>query len=198
MSDDQRKPGDRHRPVLEGVAALVAVGLVVGLILTGVALAGTRLLGLGEAASAGGTSTERESMYVPRPKKTTDPDGPLITLHTESAQKKGKADSSANAKKAEKKPKKAEKEVITLSAGQTTVASFGQIDLTGIYPGGEGAVLQVQRFESGAWADFEATIPVSGETFSTYVQTGVSGVNRFRVIDRSTGKTSNEVRITVR
>ena len=39
-----------------------------------------------------------------------------------------------------------------------------QIDLTGVYPGGEGAILQVQRFEDGSWDDFPVAVSVSGET----------------------------------
>ncbi len=72
-----------------------------------------------------------------------------------------------------------------------------QVDLTGIYPGGEGAVLQVQRFTSGSWSDFPVTVSVSDETFSTYVQTSQSGKNRFRVVDTDSGRTSNEVTVTV-
>ncbi len=57
-----------------------------------------------------------------------------------------------------------------------------QIDLTGVYPGGEGAILQVQRFENGTWTDFPASpVSVSDQTFSTYVQTGQPGVQRFRM-----------------
>ena len=69
--------------------------------------------------------------------------------------------------------------------------------LTGVYPGGEGAVVQVQRFESGKWVDFPVDASVSGETFSTYVQTARTGVNRFRVRDTSGPDVSNEVRVTV-
>jgi hypothetical protein len=75
---------------------------------------------------------------------------------------------------------------------------MGQIDLTGTYPGGEGAILQVQRFENGSWQDFPASpVSVSDQTFSTYVQTGVPGLQRFRVVDTRTNKPSNEVRVTV-
>ena len=60
----------------------------------------------------------------------------------------------------------------------TKVRPGEPIDLTGVYPGGEGAVLRVQRLEDGAWVDFadgsvEAT--VSNETFSTYVVTERTG-----------------------
>ena len=73
-----------------------------------------------------------------------------------------------------------------------------QIDLTGVYPGGEGAILQVQRFENGGWTDFPASpVSVSDQTFSTYVQTGQPGIQRFRMLDTDTGEASNEVRVTV-
>ena len=72
-----------------------------------------------------------------------------------------------------------------------------QIDLTGVYPGGEGAILQVQRFTNGAWTDFPVTASVSNQTFSTYVQTSQAGVNRFRVVDTDTKLESNEVKVTV-
>ncbi|UMG94590.1 hypothetical protein [Nocardioides sp. TF02-7] len=55
----------------------------------------------------------------------------------------------------------------------------------------------MQRFEGGRWADFAATVPVSGETFSTYVQSAQTGVNRFRVVDNTSGEASNQVRIRV-
>ena len=71
------------------------------------------------------------------------------------------------------------------------------IDLTGSYVGGEGAILQVQQFEDGAWADFPVTVPVNGDSFTTYVQTGDTGLNRFRVVDSETGEESNEVRIQI-
>ena len=72
-----------------------------------------------------------------------------------------------------------------------------QIDLTGTYPTGEGAILQVQRFEAGAWQDFPVTMSVNGSTFATYVQTSRVGPNKFRVIDTETAKLSNEVTVTV-
>ena len=118
------------------------------------------------------------------------PSGPLVTLESDPSNgpKTGGAEESETAE-----PDR----VISLSAGQTAVGPMDQIDLTGVYPGGEGAILQVQRFEGGKWADFPVTISVSDETFATYVQTSQPGVNRFRVIDTADGATSNDVRVTI-
>ena len=139
---DRLMPDSEEHPVAAGLIALVGVGLAVGLIIGIVALVATRMMGLGgENASA--QTTSQESLYLPRPEKTTGPSGPLITL-----------------------------------------------DLTGVYPGGEGAILQVQRFTSGSWQAFPVTVSVSDETFATYVQTSQTGVNRFRVTDTDSGLTS--------
>ena len=76
---------------------------------------------------------------------------------------------------------------------------MARIDLTGSYPTGEGAVLQVQRATGPGddWVDFPVTVTVSGGQFSTYVQTGKAGPNRFRVIDTDTDLASNEVTVTI-
>ena len=191
MPDRETLESDGH-PVLAGLLALVGVGLAVGLIAGLAALAGTRILGLGDAAAVAET-TGGQSMYLPKPAKTTGESGPQITLEPdpESSGSTGKSEPSD-----EETTEKAE-EQISLSASQTEVAPMQQIDLTGVYPGGEGAILQVQRFTSGSWQDFPVTVSVSDETFTTYVQTSQAGVNRFRVIDTDTDEVSNEVRVRI-
>jgi len=187
-----RLEDNNDHPVAYGLLALIGVGVVVGLIVGLGALAGARVAGVGEE-SADASSGGEASMYLPKPEKTRPATGPDITLQP------GQESSSTNQTqpsdpKTTKKPKK----VISLSAAQTQVAPMQQIDLSGTYPGGEGAILQVQRFEGGGWEDFPASpVSVSDQTFSTYVLTGISGQQRFRVIDTGSGKTSNEVRVMV-
>ena len=181
---------ERH-PVAAGALALLGVTLVVGLIMGLAALAGARVLGLSDSSSSTGSDGEA-SMYLPKPEKTKANNQPEITLAP------GEESSSAHRPRERETTDKEPKRVISLSASQSEVAPMQQIDLTGTYPGGEGAILQVQRFENGSWQDFPASpVSVSDQTFSTYVQTGVPGVQRFRVVDTSTGKPSNEVRVTV-
>lgn len=188
MAERETLESEGH-PVLSGLLALVAVGLVVGLIAGLAALVGTRILGIGgESASA--DTTGNQSMYLPKPQKTTADSEPQITLAP------GDSATESSTPQDGQTTKKPEKE-ISLSASQTEVASMEQIDLTGVYPGGEGAILQVQRFTSGAWQDFPVTVSVSDETFSTYVQTSQAGLNRFRVVDTDTDLVSNEVRVTI-
>ncbi|HEU5107899.1 MAG TPA: hypothetical protein VFT95_05025 [Micromonosporaceae bacterium] len=183
---------ETDHPVAYGLLALVGVGVVVGLILGLGALAGAKVVGVG-GESAEGASGGEASMYLPKPEKTQPATGPEITLQPGQESSTNTAPSETETAK-DKKPKK----VISLSAAQTQVAPMEQIDLSGTYPGGEGAILQVQRFENGQWTDFPASpVSVSDQTFSTYVLTGIPGQQRFRMIDTGSGKTSNEVKVTV-
>ncbi len=179
------------RPVLSGLLALVGVGLAVGLIVGLAALIGTRMLGFGgETASA--ETTNNQSMYLPKPEKTEAEDGPLITLAPEPSSTDDETSQPSESETTEKA-----ENAISLSASQTEVAPMEQIDLTGVYPGGEGAILQVQRFTTGSWQDFPVTVSVSDETFATYVQTSQTGLTRFRVVDTDTERISNPVRVQI-
>lgn len=197
MAEDREDgPTDERHPVVAGLLALLAVGLTVGLVLGGAALAATKVIGVGDDDSASDDSTSGASLYLPRPEKTTAADGPLITLAPTG--KGGKGDGAGDGPKSEPTESETEEESeISLSAGQTTVGPMEPIDLTGVYPGGEGAILQVQQLTAGKWDDFPVTTPVSNETFSTYIQTSQPGVNKFRVIDTDSGETSNEVRVRI-
>lgn len=193
LMDDRPTP-DRH-PVVYGLLALVGVAAVVGLILGLGALTAAKVTGLdGEASST--ASGDGASMYLPKPQKTKADTGPSITL----APGEESSSSTEAASPLDKKSKKEKQQrKISLSASQPEASPMEQIDLTGVYPQGEGAILQVQRFESGQWADFSSvTASVSNETFATYVQVGQPGVNRFRVVDESRGLVSNEVKVTIR
>lgn len=172
------------RPVLTGLIALVAVAAVVGLIGGLAALVGSRVLGLdGDAAASDGDASSGTSLYLPEPTITseTPSSGPSASPTNEPVQQ----------------PSAAPVGEITLSAGQESVAAMQQIDLAGTYTSGEGAILQVQRFESGKWVDFPVTMSVSNRTFATYVLTGRAGENTFRVIDTDKDVFSNEVVVTV-
>lgn len=171
----------RERPVLSGLLALVGVGLAVGLVLGLGALFVARTVGLDGGSSSAG-STSEESMYLPPPEKTTSSPG---------------ASSSAASPRPGPRTSSSPATQITLTTGQTAVGPMQRIDLSGSYPGGDGAILVVQRFQAGQWGDFPVTASVSGGSFSTYVQTGQSGVNRFRMKDSDSGATSNEIKVTV-
>lgn len=168
-----------------GLAALLGVGLLIGLLAGIGAWVGASSLHLGDA-QAQDSSGDNASLYLPTPTRTDKPSpNPLVT------QSGGKYPSAGS------QPTDKSATSIQLQSVEDRVSPMGHIDLQGSYPGGEGAILQVQRFENGTWSDFNATCSVNGGTFSTWIMTGRSGVNRFRVIDTDTKAVSNAVQVTV-
>jgi hypothetical protein len=177
----------KEHPILHGLVALVSVGVAIGLVFGLATLLAARGLGLGDpdgVARDTGTGGG-QTMRLPKPEETNNSTGPLITLAP------GESESPASTGSAQPATQ------IVLQAGQTAVAPMQQIDLTGSYAGGEGAVLQVQRFEAGSWQDFPVTASVSSGTFTTYIQTSQPGPNRFRMADTDSGATSNEVVVRI-
>jgi hypothetical protein len=171
-----------NRPVLTGLLALVGVALAIG-VLGGLGmLVGVKALGIGGGDGSGSDDAGASAtLYLPKPSDT-----PTAAASEPATSESPDASSPATPA-----------EAISLSAGQESVSPMQQIDLTGTYPTGEGAILQVQRFENGAWSDFPVTMSVSGQTFATFVQTSRPGPNKFRVIDTDSQATSNEVTVTV-
>jgi len=192
MSDQLPDRPDEGHPIAVGLTALVGVAVVVGLILGLVVLAGTRVLGL-DGGSGGDTGTSDRTMYLPRPEKTPTATAPQITLAPEDSASAGSHGTKSQGPSKTASPRKQ----ISLSASTTSAAAMEQFDLTGVYPGGEGSILTVQRFQDGSWRDFPATGSVSGEAFQIPVQTSQPGPNRFRVVDSDSGLESNEIRVTI-
>ncbi len=175
----------KEHPVLWGLGAMVVVAAAVGVLIGIGALGVTRVLGLSGGGSGSGTSAGA-TMVIPSPSETrsseSESDSPEATKTPEPGQQSSST--------AEAKP-------ITLQSAQSAVAPMQQIDLSGSYPGGDGAILQVQRFEGGSWVDFPVTMSVTGDSFDTFILTGHTGVNRIRVIDTTNGDKSNEIKVTV-
>ncbi|MCW2833838.1 MAG: hypothetical protein JWN68_1791 [Nocardioides sp.] len=173
----------RDRPVLTGLIALVAVAAVVGIVGGLAALVGTKALGLdGGGGRSDSEASSGTSLYLPEPTITSETTSP---------------EAGASPTSEPVQTSTAPATTITLSAGQETVAAMQEIDLSGTYPTGEGAILQVQRLENGKWTDFPVTMSVNGQDFATYVLTSRVGENQFRVIDTDKGVFSNEVVVTV-
>ena len=171
-----------NRPVLTGLLALVGVAVVLGLLGGLAVVVGVKTAGIGDSETAGDDSSTTATFRLPRPSDTASSiPVPEETVEPSAGESTSEAPATA----------------ITLTATQQSVSPMQQIDLTGTYPAGEGAILQVQRFENGAWSDFPVTMSVSGGTFATYVQTSQVGANKFRVVDTDTRLASNELTVTV-
>lgn len=200
MAEDDETPW--YRSLLVGVGALLGVAVLVGGLIAIVALGAVSVTGIGDE---GAQVAEEPTLYIPErtaSDEDAEDDDPGLTLEDLNGgvdpTKDDKAEESQSPKPEPKpKPRKPPRSVVSLSASPLEVSQMERIYLTGTYPGGEGASLQVQRLE-GSWRDFPTSTSVSGGTFSTYVMTGQSGVNKFRVVDAATGKKSNIVTVTVR
>jgi hypothetical protein len=171
-----------NRPVLTGLVALVGVAVAIGLLGGLAVLVGVKATGIGETSSARDDSGASATFNLPRPSDTSSESAAADPVEPDPG---GQSTSEA--------PDTG----ISLSATQQSVSPMQQIDLTGTYQGGEGAILQVQRLEDGQWTDFPVTMSVSGGSFATYVQTSRTGPNQFRVVDTDSDVVSNEVTVTV-
>jgi hypothetical protein len=183
---------DEKHPILAGLVALVAVAVSVGVVLGIVALVGTHILGVG-GEDASGASNADASLYLPSPSPTETPRGPALTLSA--------APSETGAPTATAPPTriKRPKKVITLQASTVRAAPMALFTLSGVYPGGEGALLRLQRqMPGGGWQDFGIPdVAVSGGQYSTQVQTGRPGVQKFRMKNVDSGRVSNVVRVRI-
>ena len=171
-----------NRPVLTGLIALVGVAVAIGLLGGLAVIVGVKATGIGGSSEASDELGSSATFRLPKPTDTS-----TVTPAEETTEPSAGTESSSEAPATD----------ISLSAAQQSVSPMQQIDLTGTYRAGEGAILQVQRMENGAWSDFPVTMSVSGGTFATYVQTSRTGPNQFRVVDTDSDVVSNEVTVTV-
>jgi hypothetical protein len=182
---DDEEPSEEERSAEVRTALLKALGIVVAL---GVVIAiGTMLmvgaLGLDDDESTGPVGA------VPSP---TQP------LPTTALPVPGETESSATEEPTDLvTPDDAAKGPIQLSVSPVLARPMERVNLTGTYPGRDSVGLKVQRFEDGQWSDFGVSATVRVGTFETYVMTGRSGENRFRMFDPETDKGSNVVLVTI-
>jgi hypothetical protein len=173
------------RQVLLGLVALLGVSVLIGGVLSVVALGAADLAGVTEDTD-GAEESVGPSLYMPTPTPS-----PAITPAPG-------ATSAAPAPRPSATPRESRppRPAITLSAHPKRVSAGQRINLTGRYRARDGRVVQVQRHE-GRWVDFPTSATVRGGRFSTYVITSRTGDNRFRVRDESTGRASNPVTVSV-
>ena len=181
-----------RRDVLVGLGALVVITLVVGGVVSAMALGAAKLTGIGDGSSGGPEA--RPSLFIPSGEPTTSPEA-----YPDPSGADRPSPSESASPSASESPSRADRSRrITLQAFPLEVAPGERINLTGVYPSGEGATLQVQRFE-GTWTDFSTvTARVQGGIYNTYVLTSRSGEARFRMLDTVAGRASNPVRVTIR
>jgi hypothetical protein len=178
-----------QRQVLIGLVVLVAVGALIGGIVAVVSIKAADIAGIDDTTpskDAHGGPLRRAS--DPPPSESTTgaaPTGPTTPSST-----------SSGAPPTKQPPE--EDNGIELQASPQNVSTYERINLTGDYKAPSGTVLEVQRKEAGSWSAFaDVTATVNGGHFATYVETGQSGMNLFRVVALGRDETSNPVRVQV-
>lgn len=195
MADRDRRDDETSWPrqLLIGLGALVAVALVIGGVVSVVALGAARVAGVADGPA---TASAKPSLYIPSGKPTVKVKPYPAASGSAGGHASHKASPTKKSQKPSAKPKK-KPHRISLQATPLHVSTGQRINLSGVYKGGEGAELQIQRREGGRWTDFPVTVSVSGGIFHTYITTGHTGTNTLRVLDKSTRRASNVVRVHV-
>ncbi len=174
------------RALLAALGAMAGVALLVGLAVGGVILSIVKLAGVG--GDAGASEQAPDSLVIPEysPTEPAEEDLGLPSVTPTSA-----SPSASRTKRPQARTP------IMLRVSPSRVATGQRIDLRGTYPGGAGSVLQVQRKEGGAWADFPVSFSVGTDSFTTYITTSRTGRAMLRVFDKAAGKASNPVSVVV-
>ena len=171
--------GARNRAILFGLVTLVVLGIVIGL---SVGILGSRAVdstGIDDIQApnnpAGPTDDPIEDFTAgPTPTEDTfEPETP-----TEPSETTEPTPTEPSKTRDPREP--------TLVASPETASDMEQVTLSGRFPGmGAGVTLAVERKEGGTWASFGVpavtTTTDQGGTFSTWILTGQSGRNLFRL-----------------
>lgn len=202
---------ENDNPVANGLVALVAVALVIGLLAAIIALLGTRLVGLtgGGGGSSDGIAVG-DSLSLPPLEPTELDSGLLITLapvetptpSESSSAPLGIGESTTPSASASATPSAEESEDgssdhdISLQAADNSLKAGDELMLSGTYHGGEGAVLDIwYDVNDEGWKEFNLDANVYGGVFQAFVSTYKSGTITWQVRDPENGKKSNEVKV---
>ena len=188
--DDEESPG---RALTRALVAMVAVAVLVGASVGLAMVAAAKIGGLteGSTEASGQQADSPASLYMPPYQPTKDAgNGWDLPGPVESP---SALPSSSDAPETTK-PKA---QGITLFVAPQQVNPGARINFNGVYNGAEGASLQIQRQEGGAWTDFPVTASVRGGSFETWIMTSRTGRAKFRVYDESADKASNVVVVQI-
>lgn len=181
---------DLRRQVTRAVLMVTGIAVVLGLVVALTATAALRMAGVsGDDGPAPSVAAPEPELPTPDTVESSPTPSP-----TPSPSPTETTPSPTESRSAKPTPKPRQ---IRLRAGASAATAMEEVTLSGRYPGGNGSTLQVQRREGGAWVPFPTSATVEGGTFETYVALGQPGPNRMRVVDTSTGRTSNVVVIDV-
>jgi hypothetical protein len=183
MDDDEYDDDEGSEQVssvlLKAVLVIALIGVVIALGTTIV----VRALGLNEGASSGPVGSDSTEVTKPMPTTALPVPGDDKTSDDQSGD--------------QIPPQTGKKGRIQLDVSPVMARPNERVNLTGTYRKADNIGLQVQRFEDGKWRDFGVSATVRVGTFETYVMTGQSGEQRFRMYDPAAKEGSNVVLVTI-
>jgi hypothetical protein len=160
--------GARNRAILFSLVTLVVIGVVVGLT-------------VGWLGSRAVDSTGIDDVHAPDNQPGISEPDPVDDF-TATPSPSDKADETPTEPTKTHKPRPKPNEP-TLNASPMQASTSEEVSLTGRFPGvGAGVYLQVERREGGVWTDFPVDMTTNqGGTYSTWIITGHTGPNLFRI-----------------
>jgi hypothetical protein len=201
---------ENENPVANGLVALVAVGLVIGLLTAIIALLGTRLVGLGgDGGTSGGGVAAGDSLYLPSLVPTELDSRMLVTLApvesetpadssspSASASTSATASSTPSTSPSDSALSGQSDTSILLNAGSSRVEVGDELMLSGTFRRGEGSVLDIwYNVDGEGWTEFNLDVNVYGGVFQVHVATYKTGTIQWRVEDPDSGLESNVVTV---
>lgn len=194
----------KERPVAAGVRALVLVAVVGGIVAAAAiaVVVKTSSLANDRAAFDSGMTLQMPS-FSPEPNQLQPVVLPVVKTTASATPTDSFTDSAVPDPSFSSQPLPSDQSgvfPINLQSGERNVTIL--LDLSGTYPQGEGAVLQVQRFVKGAWVDFAppgqtGQFVVGGGLFSGAIAPTGKGAQQFRVRNISNSDVSNSVAVNV-
>ena len=188
MTDRQ----DWHDRIVGALGAVLAVAIVIGGVVGVVTYAAARITGLTGGDSAAQPSTASTTSAAPSPSAADTASATATPSPTTSP-----TETQTHHETHHRSHHRPAEHDLTLSASPQHVGPMGRIDLYGRYPGHDGATLAVERREGGHWSRFPVSATVRGGRFHTWVASGQSGSNAFRVVDEGSGRRSDPVTVSV-
>ena len=180
LTDEERSAQVRST-LVKALVVLVVIGV---LIFLGTTIM-VRALGLDDGSDAGPVGGSDKPKALP----TTALPVPEDEKSDEPSEKPSPSDSAS--------PKSGKLGDIELNISPVEASPMERVNLTGTYKGADNLQLEVQRFDSGKWSNFGVQATVRVGTFATYIKTGRTGENRFRVYDPQTREGSNVILVTI-
>lgn len=171
--------GARNRAILFGLVTLIVLGVIVGLSVGWLGSRAVDSTGIDDVEAPRGGPDDSGGPFEDFTASPSDPEETEETEPTEPPDSTPTASTEPTKNRQPRQP--------TLRASPQQASTDERVSLNGRFPGlGPGVDLQVERKEGGSWEPFPVSMTTDGGgKYSTWIITGHTGPNRFRVTAES-------------